>query len=421
MRRTGRGIGVTPTDAEQGVLAAGSVRGDDALRLFRWVIDPMTPAEFESRYYERGVCVVHRDNPTYFDDLLSVDHLDRVLTTGLVKHPEINLVQSEKTITSNEYVDDAGRVDPVRATRLFRQGATIIFTHLHQRIPSLGRLCEGLERAFSARMQTNIYLTPPSAQGFAPHWDTHDVFILQIAGAKRWTIYDTKIPLPLAGQHFDRTVDVPGEVTMEFDLAPGDVVYIPRGAIHAARSSGETSLHITTGLLGYNWTDLLLQAVVAAGMSDVRLRGHLPIGWPDRKDDERLAREYRLRVDALVAHLEASPPPLEVLAESLTADYNSLASGRLRRAIDSNRLTLASMVRMCEDVEVLPPRTDAGDCAVRRGTLTLEMPAAVLPALEHLQRHRPCAIGALPDVLDTESKLVLVRRLVAEGIVETVR
>jgi len=384
--------------------------------MYRWVIAPMTPDEFQSRYYERAVCVVRRDDPSYFDRLLTIDHLDRVLTTGLAKHPEINLVQNEKTITSNEYVDANGRVDPVRATRLFRQGATIIFTHLHQRIPSLGRLCEALERAFSSRMQTNIYLTPPSAQGFAPHWDTHDVFILQIAGTKHWTIYDTKIALPLQNQHFDRTVDATGPVTMEFTLEAGDVCYIPRGAIHAARSSDDTSLHITTGLLAYNWTDLLLQAVVAAGMTEVDLRQNLPIGWPQMTDDGRLAREYRARVDRLVAHITSHPPPFPLLADSLTADYQSLSSGLLKRAIDSNRLTLASVVRIRDDAQAQPAAND--HCSIRCGAKELEMPIAALSALQYLERHKPCAVGALPDVLDDDSKLVLVRRLMAEGIVD---
>jgi ribosomal protein L16 Arg81 hydroxylase len=409
---------VTPTAAKPDTLATAADGRADALSLYRWVIDPMTPGEFESRYYERAVCHIHRGNPHYFSDLLTLDHLDRVLTTGLAKHPEINLVQNEKNITANEYVDDLGRVDPVRATRLFRQGATIIFTHLHQRIPSLGRLCEGLERAFSSRMQTNIYLTPPSAQGFAPHWDTHDVFILQIAGTKHWTIYDTRIPLPLQNQQFDRTLHTAGEPTMEFVLEPGDVCYIPRGAIHAARSSDETSLHITTGLIAFNWTDLLLQAVVAAGIAEVELRRNLPIGWPERAGDERLADDYRARVAKLVAHLTAAPPPFGVLADSLTADYNSLSSGLLKRAIDSNRLTLLSLVRMRDDAEAQPA---AGDlCSIRCGAKEFEMPAVVLPALQYLQQQKPCVVGALPDVIDDESKLVLVRRLMSEGIVDAV-
>jgi hypothetical protein len=376
----------------------------------------MAPEEFQTRYYERAVCVIRRGDAAYYDRLLSIEHLDRVLTTGLAKPPEISLVQNEKTIRSNEYVDDDGRVDPVRATRLFRQGATIVFTHLHQRLPELGRLCEGLEHAFSSRMQTNIYLTPPAAQGFAPHWDTHDVFILQIAGTKHWTIYDTRIPLPLRGQHFDRTVHSIGDPTMEFTLEPGDACYVPRGAIHSARSSDDMSLHITTGLIAHTWVDLLLQAVVAAGIDDVALRQNLPMGWPEMAADGRLAAEYQTRIEKLVAHIASAPPPFGVMADSLTADYNSLSSGLLKRAIDSNRLTLASLVRMRDDAVAQPSENE--QCSIRSGMKELEMPLAALPALEYLRRHQPCAIGALPDDLDDESKLVLVRRLVAEGIVD---
>jgi ribosomal protein L16 Arg81 hydroxylase len=410
---------VTPTDAKPAVAALAADSAADAQGIYRWVIDPMTPDEFQSRYYERAVCVIRRDDASHFDTLLSIDHLDRVLTTGLARHPEINLVQNEKTITTSEYVDDSGRVDPVRATRLFRQGATIIFTHLHQRIPSLGRLCEGLGRVFSSRMQTNIYLTPPRAQGFAPHWDTHDVFILQIAGTKHWTIYDTKIPLPLQNQAFDRTVDTPGPVSMEFVLGPGDTCYIPRGAIHAAKSSDDTSLHITTGLIAFNWTDLLLQAVVAAAMSEVDLRRNLPMGWPEMTGDRRLAEEYRARAEKLIAFLASAAPPFDAIADHLTPDYNSLSSGLLRRAIDSNHLTLASVVRMREDAQARLADTP-GHCSIRCGAKELEMPAMVLPALEFLQRGGPTPIGALPDVIDDESKLVLVRRLMAEGIVDAV-
>jgi len=406
---------VITTDAN---LAATIAAADhsDGRALFQWVIDPVTPEEFQARYYERAVCVIRRENASYYDRLLSVEHLDRVLTTGLAKHPEISLVQNEKTIRSNEYVDDDGRVDPVRATRLFRQGATIIFTHLHQRLPELGRLCEGLEGAFSSRMQTNIYLTPPAAQGFAPHWDTHDVFILQIAGTKHWTIYDTKIPLPLRGQRFDRTVHAIGEPTMEFTLQPGDACYVPRGAIHSARSSDDTSLHITTGLIAHTWVDLLLQAVVAAGIDDVALRQNLPIGWPEMAADGRLTGEYRARIETLVAHIASAPPPFGVLAETLTADYNSLSTGLLRRAVDSNRLTLASLIRMRDDTVAQPSANQ--QCSIRCGSKELEMPLAALPALEYMRQHRPCAVDALPDDLDDESKLVLVRRLVAEGIVD---
>jgi len=391
----------------------------EELDAYRWVIDPMTPDEFQSKFYEKTVCLIRRGNPSYFSELLSIDQLDRVLTTGLAKYPEISLVQNEKNIRSQEYVDPDDRVDPIRATRLFRQGATIIFTHLHQRLPSLGRLCEGLGRRFASRMQTNIYLTPPSAQGFAPHWDTHDVFILQVAGTKRWSIYDTQVPLPLRGQHFDRTLHEPGPVSMEFDLGPGDVCYIPRGAIHSAVSSTDTSLHITTGLIAYTWTDLLLQAVVAAGMNDVSLRENLPVGWPALVEDPQLARAFTARVERLVEHLNRAAPPFSVLVDSLSEEYGSLSAGLLKRAILASELTLASVVRMRPDAES-ELSANGEQCTIRSGQKEFEMPAAALPALKVLEGQGAIAIGALPDSLDDESKLVLVRRLMAEGIVDDV-
>ena len=33
------------------------------------------------------------------------------------------------------------------------------------------------------------YLTPPETQGFAPHYDDIEAFILQLEGKKRWRVY----------------------------------------------------------------------------------------------------------------------------------------------------------------------------------------------------------------------------------------
>ena len=36
----------------------------------------------------------------------------------------------------------------------------------------------------------NVYLTPPGTQGFAPHYDDVDVFLLQLEGKKEWRVYE---------------------------------------------------------------------------------------------------------------------------------------------------------------------------------------------------------------------------------------
>jgi lysine-specific demethylase/histidyl-hydroxylase NO66 len=66
-----------------------------------------------------------------------------------------------------------------------------------------------MEKVFSAHFQTNIYLSPPQAQGFGTH---------------------------LHGQGFDRGKHRPGPVTREIVLRAGDLFYCPRGFFHSARA-----------------------------------------------------------------------------------------------------------------------------------------------------------------------------------------
>jgi hypothetical protein len=116
-------------------------------------------------------------------------------------------------------------------------------------VQTLAAFCRSLEREFSVAFQTNAYLTPARAQGAKYHYDSHDVFVLQIAGSKHWTISGTPVELPLRGQDFDPSEHERGQPTLDFELEAGDFAYIPRGVVHDARSSESTSLHITVGVL----------------------------------------------------------------------------------------------------------------------------------------------------------------------------
>ena len=383
---------------------------------YAWLLDPLPPAEFERDHYEQRLVHVRRKASPYYAELLSVADLDVVLGTHAASHPDIKLVRGDGDVAPGEYTNDAGRIQPLEVARHFDDGATVIFNQLHKRVPALARLCAALGRRVSSRVQTNVYLTPPEAQGFAPHWDTHDVFVLQISGTKRWSIYDTRVRLPLRGQRFERGTP-PGDVSDEFELGPGSAVYLPRGLMHSARSTGEASLHVTLGLTAFTWAEFLVESVAAAAIEEEALRRNLPRefageGFPaaarERLFGEKLAL-VEARFDPEVVWRRFTD---EVLAADVPL-FTDLFSQRLR----GDPLTAGSRVGRRAGL-LTEAVTEGETCLLRFCGRELRLPAAVWPALQFAAAADEFAVEDLPDCLDAEGKLTLVARLVREGVLQ---
>jgi len=182
------------------------------------------------------------------------------------------------------------------------------------------------------------------AQGAKPHYDTHDVFVLQVAGSKSWTIYGTPVESPLAGQDFDAAVHALGAVTLQFELHAGDVAYIPRGVAHDARSSEDVSLHITAGILRSTWADLLLELVADVCLNDPTFRKSLPPGFTREGFDRAQA------LDTLQNLLQRLPAKanfegiLDRFVDEFLSTCPPLLRGQLAQLAALDHLTIQSMV-----------------------------------------------------------------------------
>lgn len=382
----------------------------------RWIIDPVDPAAFFGEHWEAAPLVVTRGRPDYFAGLLSLADIDRVITTMNLCHPDITMVNAAQEVGGSQYTYRSGMIDVAKLYQLFADGSTIILPQLHTRAPSLAAFCRALEREFSARFQTNIYLTPGNAQGFKPHYDTHDVFVLQIAGTKHWRIYETPVALPLKGQHFDSTCHPTGAVTREFDLLPGDTAYIPRGMMHDATSSDDVSLHITTGVMAETWTDLLLDALSSVALEDPAFRRTLPVGFAGPGVDRDAARLLFADLVARFAAAAELDPVLDHFVDDLISTRHPLLEGQMEQLARLDGLTAATTVgarpelifRLQEDDETIRI-----DCYGKQISLPLHAGATVRFALATPR----FAVADLPDDLDEPGKLVLIRRLVREGLV----
>ena len=383
---------------------------------YAWLIDPLPGAEFERDYYEQQLCHVRREPSPYYEELLSIGDLDLVLGTHAAGPGDIQVVRSDGDVARRRYTKD-GRVQPLEVARHFDGGATVIFNQLQRRVPALARLCVGLGRAFSSRVQTNIYLTPPDAQGFNPHWDTHDVFVLQISGTKRWSIFDTRVKLPLRGQRFRRGIS-PGDISEEFELGPGSAVYLPRGLMHAARSTGEPSLHVTLGLTAFTWAEFLVESISAAALDDESLRRNLPPdfareGFP-AAERERLFGE---KLDSVRSRFQPEVVWRRFTDEVLAGDV-PLFTDLFSQRFDREPLTPGSRLR--RRVGLLTEAAIAGEsCLLRFSGQELRLPSRVWPAVHFVTTAEDdFAVRDLPDCLDADGKLTLARRLVREGVLQ---
>ena len=388
---------------------------------FARAIAPMTPQTFLAEVFEKRHLVIHRDDPTYFADLLTVSDIDAVLTGTMLPADEMNMVNTGRPIPAENYSTAAGHVDPVRAAQEFAAGGTIILPGLQRRLPRLAAYCRALEQVFSCDLQTNIYFTPDNAQGFRTHYDSHDVIVLQVHGSKTWKIYESALELPLRSQPFSPEGFTPGKVIDEFVLHAGDMAYVPRGLVHDAIATTEMSLHITTGLLGHAWVDLLLEAVAAYAQTDVTLRRSVTPGLANDGADLGAAVAH---LQALMARAAAGIAP-EKVVKAHAAEF------RARRApvVPGHFLQRAALGAIGPQTRVErraaliyslgPVRTaeDAGALALDVYGVEILFPAQAEVALrDALGRPGPFTAADLAGDLDEAGKVVLVRRLVREGV-----
>jgi lysine-specific demethylase/histidyl-hydroxylase NO66 len=238
-----------------------------------FLMAPVGRPEFLDRFYEQAPLLNARSEPERFAELLTLDMLDAFIASADLREGMIELTNKKNPLTRDDYVLEDGRVSQTAVAREYLRGATIILPHLHESLFQLGEFSRSLEEIFSCHVQTNIYLTPSGNQGFPPHYDNHDVFVMQISGRKAWRLYGTPVATPYRGERFRLDTHIPSEVTQEFTIAPGDCVYIPRGLMHDAENVGEEpSLHITVGLITKTWADLLLEAVSELALEEPAFR-----------------------------------------------------------------------------------------------------------------------------------------------------
>jgi ribosomal protein L16 Arg81 hydroxylase len=194
--------------------------------------------------------------PGKFSDLMPWSRFNEILRQHRFELSRLNLAFEGKILSAEQFMRDGSVRAPALIEEL-RRGATLIVNAVDEFHEPLTALAEALERLFHVHIQVNAYAGWRHSNGFDVHWDNHDVFILQVAGQKRWTVFGpTRRRYPLR-EAVETDTEPPRPPLWEDILREGDVLYIPRGWWHVAVPLDEPTLHLTVGVGNPTGVDLL--------------------------------------------------------------------------------------------------------------------------------------------------------------------
>ena len=215
------------------------------------------------------------------------------------------------------------------------QGMSMVLNRVGRHVPRVAALSAMIERHFRANTDVNCYASFRRESAFPPHFDPHDVLVLQVHGSKRWFCHGQPHRFPLDRQRFPISDD-PGPVEAEILMRPGDLLYLPRGEVHWAEPVGEASLHLTVRIQPPRPSDLL--------------------GWLSAFAERRKIGREDINalegVEARTDRVERLKAMLGALAEELDLDTFEEATARDTGAL--HPINLGLMQELRPDTLVLP-------------------------------------------------------------------
>jgi hypothetical protein len=368
--------------------------------------------------------------PAGFDDLFSQEAADELLSRRGLRTPFIRVAKDGTVIAASRYTRPGGvgamvadQVADDRILELFLDGHTVVLQGLHRLWPPIIDFAGALTTDLGHPVQVNAYITPRSSTGFSAHYDVHDVFVLQIAGEKRWRIHEPVLVDPLRDQPWEgRAADVAARASepplIDEVLRAGDALYLPRGYLHAAEALGEVSIHLTVGVHPVT-RHAVLEALTSLVGDEPALRSSLPLGV-DVSDPAQIEADVAATAEALVDRLRTvtAAQVADLLAARVVPGNRAAPISPLRQAEEASRLDADTVLEARSHMRHAV-RHDEEHVVVTLPDRQLVLPLATSKAVKALLDGARLRVAELPG-LDPDDALVLARRLVREAVVVVV-
>jgi len=243
------------------------------------LLAPVTPERFFAEHFDRQPLHV-RGGAAKFAAVLGWRGIDRLLDmTHAWSSQSLKLMLDGQPVPPEAFCSRATSRDgaPVQQpdARKLREwvarGASLVMNDVDSLSPGLASVSEALEEAGLGKAQANVYISFRSHKAFPAHFDTHDVWAVQVEGEKTWNLWSGRaewpIPHPafrsLGQAHHEKAK---GTLREQVTLKAGDLLYLPRGWYHDALAEADASVHVAYGAnaaLGMDLMSILFERVVA--------------------------------------------------------------------------------------------------------------------------------------------------------------
>ena len=181
------------------------------------LLAPVSVSEFVGMFRAKKRLHVAASDPTRAETLFSWRDINTLLSEHALDENVI-LMRDSALVPPQFYTSSEGKRLNVRTFHdLLPQGVSVYVNNIQRSIPQIRQLAAAVEREMGIKTLVNAYLSFFKGSAFKPHWDGHDVLVVQVHGNKRWHIWNAEVPYPVEGRPNLHLSEAPDQ---EVQMAP---------------------------------------------------------------------------------------------------------------------------------------------------------------------------------------------------------
>lgn len=388
---------------------------------FSGLIDPIGTKDFEKNHWESQVLHIQRGNPEFFSSLFSIKDLDYLLEYTRPRGSSIRVVKNQQPMNPTVFENQDGSLNLNQLYTAYADGNTIVVNEIQRFWDPIKNLVESIRQYMGHHVVANLYLTPENEKALSPHYDSHDVFALQISGEKHWILYDDtyyKTPLMHSFQPIFQREQLTG--AKEITLKAGDLLYMPRGVPHEAYTTDQSSMHITLGVHSTQWLDLFSKALLSLSQKHIELRKALPIGYLEKNIEELFSEDLKDNFKEILSKLfdrDNLNGSLDILSEEFRNQEAPKPDGHFASLDKLNHVTLETRLIKREGLKSKVTNNITGARILFQGNV-IKGPSQIANTLEFISnQENEFSVSEIPYVND-ENKIKVAKRLIRGGLLK---